>query len=82
MKLLVSALLLSVALSTSFAKNLQPNAEYPEISRRVVYQLNTTHLSGERFDDRLSAIAWTNLVDALDYDHTLLTKEELAKFLM
>ena len=80
MKLLVSALLLSVALSTSFAKNLQPNAEYPEISRRVVYQLNTTHLSGERFDDRLSAIAWTNLVDALDYDHTLLTKEELAKF--
>ena len=80
MKLLVSALLLSVALSTSFAKNLQPNAEYPEISRRVVYQLNTTHLSGERFDDRLSAIAWTNLVDALDYDHTLLTKEDLAKF--
>lgn len=80
MKLLVSALLMSVALSTSFAKNLQPNAEYPEISRRVVYQLNTTHLSGERFDDRLSAIAWTNLVDALDYDHTLLTKEELATF--
>ena len=61
------------------AEELQPQAEYPEISRRMVYQLNTTHLSGERFNDRLSIVAWTNLVDALDFDRTLLTQEDLAK---
>ena len=80
MKLFASSLFLVVALSNSIAATLQPKAEYPDISRRMVYQLNTTHLSGERFDDRLSAIAWTNLVDALDFDHTFLTKEDLKKY--
>lgn len=80
MKLFASSLFLVVTLSNSIAATLQPKAEYPDISRRMVYQLNTTHLSGERFDDRLSAIAWTNLVDALDFDHTFLTKEDLKKY--
>ncbi|MEG1552467.1 MAG: carboxy terminal-processing peptidase [Kiritimatiellia bacterium] len=56
-----------------------PEKEYPEIAQRVVSQLGSSHLSGERFDDRLSAIAWTNLVDTLDFDHTLLTRQDLAK---
>lgn len=60
------------------AEALKPEATYPEISRRMIRQLNGTHLSGERFNDRLSAVAWTNLVDALDYDRTLLTQEDLA----
>ena len=56
-----------------------PEPVYPEIARRVTRQLGYNHLSGERFDDRLSALAWTNLVDSLDFDHTLLTQEDLAR---
>lgn len=64
---------------TALAAPLTPEPVYPEIARRVVRQLNTTHLSGERFGDHLSAVAWTNLVDALDFDRTLLTQEDLKR---
>ncbi len=57
----------------------RPEPVYPEIARRVVGQLSAMHLSGERFEDRLSAVAWTNLVDALDFDRTLLTQEDLRR---
>ncbi len=76
-------LLLSLFLAASAAvakpKAVAPEPVYPEIARRVVSQLGTTHLSGERFDERLSAVAWTNLVDALDFDRTLLTQEDLRR---
>ena len=67
--------------ATAFAapKPIAPEPIYPEIARRVVGQLGSSHLSGERFDDRLSAVAWTNLVDALDFDRTLLTQEDLRR---
>lgn len=60
-------------------KPVVPEPIYPEIARRVVGQLGASHLSGERFDDRLSAVAWTNLVDSLDFDRTLLTQEDLRR---
>lgn len=74
---LALAFLLTLPLFASTA--LKPEAEYPEITRRMVRQLNQVHLSGEHFDDRLSAVAWTNLVNALDYDRSLLTQEDLHK---
>ncbi len=70
--------LFAVALFAEVAP-VAPEPVYPEIARRVTRQLGYNHLSGERFDDRLSAIAWTNLVDSLDFDHTLLTQEDLAE---
>lgn len=70
--------LFSAALFAEVAP-IAPEPVYPEIARRVTRQLGYNHLSGERFDDRLSAIAWTNLVDSLDFDHTLLTQEDLAE---
>ena len=73
------ALLAAATLRAAAAPVLTPEPAYPEIARRVVRQLNGTHLSGERFDDRLSAVAWTNLVDALDFDRTLLTEEDLRR---
>ena len=72
-----SSLLLLLLAVPLFAEALKPEAAYPEIARRMVRQLNSMHLSGEQFDDRLSAVAWTNLVNSLDYDHTLLTQEDL-----
>lgn len=75
------SLLLALLPLALFAEvtSIAPEPVYPEIARRVTRQLGLYHLSGERFDDRLSAIAWTNLVDSLDFDHTLLTQEDLAK---
>ena len=73
------ALTAALCALTALAAPLAPEPVYPEIARRVVRQLNTTHLSGERFGDHLSAVAWTNLVDALDFDRTLLTQEDLKR---
>lgn len=57
---------------------LKPEPVYSEIARRLTASLGESHLSGERFGDRLSRTAWTNLVNLLDFDHTLLTQEDLA----
>lgn len=58
---------------------LAPEKNYSDIAQLMVRQISGAHLSGERFDDKLSAVAWTNLVDTLDYDHSLLTQEDLAR---
>ena len=79
MKSFSLALAASLCALTALAAPLAPEPVYPEIARRVVRQLNTTHLSGERFGDHLSAVAWTNLVDALDFDRTLLTQADLKR---
>ena len=71
-------LLAAAALRAAVAP-VAPEPVYPEIARRVTRQLALNHLSGERFGDRLSAVAWTNLVDALDYDRSLLTQADLAR---
>ncbi len=77
---IVCSFLLLAATAFSRPKPIAPEQVYPEIARRVVRQLGDSHLSGERFGDRLSAVAWTNLVDTLDFDRTLLTQEDLRKF--
>ncbi len=66
------------ALSSLWA-SLQPEPHYGAIARRLVNQLQATHISGKIFDDASSATAWKNFMDLLDYDHTLLTEEDLAK---
>lgn len=77
MKKALPFLLLLLSCSFLYAEKLQPKPVYPEIAKRIVKQLNHNHLSGERFDDRLSELAWTNLIDAIDSDRTLLTLEDL-----
>ena len=64
----------------AIAAPLSPEPVYPEIAKRMVRQLDSLHLSQEVFGERLSAIAWTNLVNSLDSDHMLLTQEDLKKF--
>ena len=76
-RLLATSLLLAAAVAFAEPARLAPKPEYPDIAQKVVRQLSKNHLSGEALGDRLSAVAWTNLVDALDYDHTLLTQEDL-----
>ena len=71
--------LASSPLAATEVSVVRPEPVYPEIAQRVLRQLADMHLSGEAFDDRLSAIAWTNLVDSLDFDRTLLTQEDLRR---
>lgn len=78
-RLLAFGLALFAAVSGAAVSPVAPEPVYPEIARRVVRQLASAHLSGERFGDRLSAVAWTNLVDSLDFDRTLLTQEDLRR---
>ncbi len=66
----------SIALSI---EALAPEPQYPEIARRLVRHLQANHISEQTFGDKLSKIAWTNFMDLLDADHTLLTEEDLAK---
>ncbi len=80
-RLLVLFLLLCtsghIALASAPITQLTPEKVYPEIAQRVVRQLSREHLSGERFGDRLSAVAWEKLMNLVDADRTLLTQEDL-----
>ncbi len=75
----LTLLLLCSMLFAAKVETIQPEPLYSDIAKRMIKQLSRDHLSGERFNDRLSAVAWTNLVDSLDFDRTLLTQEDLAK---
>lgn len=76
-KTLLFTICLHLLLPTFAFAKLQPQDNYPLIAQRMVRELNITHLSGEVLNDRLSGVAWTNLIETLDYDHTLLTQEDL-----
>ncbi len=80
-RLLLFAFLCCAALvSATTLVPLAPAEVYPEIAQRVVRQLSREHLSGERFGDRLSAVAWENLMNGVDPDRTLLTLEDLKRY--
>ena len=79
-KFLASFLLSLLALNIFALEAVKPEAVYPEIARRVVSQIGRSHLSGEAFNDRLSAVAWTNLVDSVDFDRTLFTQKDITNF--
>lgn len=72
--------LVATLTAASAPKQISPEPLYPEIAKRMINQLGRHHLSGERFDDRLSAVAWTNLINNLDADRTLFTQEDLKKY--
>lgn len=82
-KLLYFSLLFSLVATVLYANTTEPIAPketYPKIAEYMVRQLGQFHLSREPFNDRLSEIAWKNLLDALDVDRTLLTQEDLKAF--
>lgn len=79
-KLLFLLPILLAGILSAATNKIQPEPIYPEIAKRMVSQLARHHLSGERFDDKLSAEAWTNLVNTLDVDRTLFTQEDLTRF--
>ncbi len=66
-----------VAPAAPAVTEVKPEPVYAEIARRLTASLGENHLSGERFDDRLSQAAWTNFINLIDFDHTLLTQEDL-----
>ncbi len=82
MKKYLAILSLCLLYAVTFAaplSRLEPEPVYSEIAQRVVRQLSREHLSGERFGDRLSSVAWENLMNGFDPDRTLLTQEDLTR---
>lgn len=59
---------------------LKPLPEYANIAKHLSVMLPAKHISQAPFDDEMSIKAWTNLVNSLDFDRTMFTQEDLAKY--
>jgi carboxyl-terminal processing protease len=59
---------------------LQPQPHFAAVARQIVGAMQRGHLLQQRFDDALSARAWTNLLTAIDYDRAYFRQEDLARF--
>ncbi|MBM4163777.1 MAG: hypothetical protein FJ222_04990 [Lentisphaerae bacterium] len=59
---------------------LRPQPHFAAVARQIVGALQRGHLVQRRFDDALSARAWTNLLTAIDYDRAYFRQEDIARF--
>jgi carboxyl-terminal processing protease len=59
---------------------LRPQPHFAAVARQIVGALQRGHLLQQRFDDTLSARAWTNLVTAIDPERAYFRQEDLARF--
>ena len=56
---------------------LKPRPHYGEIGRRIAVMLPRHHVLNQPFDDRISQIAWTNIVTYYDVDRSIFLKSDL-----
>jgi carboxyl-terminal processing protease len=59
---------------------LTPGPEVPRIARRFADLLARKHLSRRALDDTISAQAWTNYLNSLDYEHLYFLADDIAAF--
>lgn len=59
------------------ADGLKPRPHYGEIGRRIAVMLPRHHVLNQPFDDRISQIAWTNIVTYYDVDRSIFLKSDL-----
>lgn len=57
----------------------KPEPHFGEVARQLYKLLPEKHISKAPFDDSISRKAWTNLLDMVDYDRTLLTQKDLER---
>ena len=72
----VSAVL-SLVSGVAAADGLKPRPHYGEIGRRIAVMLPRHHVLNQPFDDRISQIAWTNIVTYYDVDRSIFLKSDL-----
>jgi len=62
------------------AGSIVPNEKQRSVARRVGSMLEGMHYSGNKLDDRLSAIVYTRYLEAIDSQHTSLLATDVADF--
>lgn len=72
-------LLVTVAVLTGFSAEKRPRPEYEAVAKILARRLPQTHLFQKKFDENVSATAWTNLVTSYDPDRTYFTQADLAQ---
>lgn len=70
-------LLLAAAVLTGFSGEKKVSPEYGAVAKILARRLPQTHLLQKRFDETISATAWTNLVTSYDPDRTYFTQADL-----
>ena len=70
------AFLVLAALSPACA-DVQPQNYYGKIAKRLGDMMPRYHVLRQRFDDRISRQAWTNLVTFYDFDHSVFLQSDL-----
>jgi carboxyl-terminal processing protease len=59
---------------------LAPDAHDGQVAKQVARMLPAVHLRQLELDESLSARAWTNYLNMLDFDHSYLLKSDIAPF--
>ena len=59
---------------------LVPQPHYGDVAQKVARVLPATHLSQRTLNDEISLTAWTNLLNALDFDHSYFLRSDIAAF--
>jgi len=59
---------------------LVPQPHYGDVAQKVARVLPATHLSQRTLNDDISLTAWTNLLNALDFDHSYFLRSDIAAF--
>jgi len=77
-----AVLVLGISLASVSAAPVQlvPQPHYGDVVRKVTRVLPATHLSQRPLDDAISPIAWTNLLNSLDFDRSYFLQSDVATF--
>ena len=62
------------------AGSVVPTERHRSVARRVGSMLEGMHYSGNKLDDRLSAIVYARFLEAIDGQHTSLLASDVAEF--
>ena len=73
----ISAFFALAVCTASANDELKPKPHYGEIGRRVAAMLPRHHVLNQAFDDKISRIAWTNVVSFYDVDRSIFLKSDL-----
>ena len=60
---------------------LVPQPHYGGVAQKVARVLPAAHLSQKPLNDAISQVAWTNLLNAFDFDHSYFLQSDIDAFI-
>ncbi|MEI8241662.1 MAG: carboxy terminal-processing peptidase [bacterium] len=73
-------LLLAAAPAFAGLANLAPNSRDGQVAKQLARMLPVVHLLQSPLDEEMSARAWTNFLNTLDFDHSCLLQPDIDRF--